>query len=112
MAAGLGLAWGDIRLVDFEQPDKRRPVLVLTRTSAIPVLHAITVAPVTRTIRGIPTELRVGIAEGLKGESVVNLDSIQTVSKERVGRYVGSIARNRKMDLRLALLFALELDAE
>jgi mRNA interferase MazF len=105
-----GLAWGDLRLVELGAPDKRRPALVLTRTSAIPVLHAVTVAPVTRSVRGIPTELPLGQEAGLKEPSVANLDAIQTVSKKRVGRYLGSLAPGRSAELREALLFALGLD--
>jgi len=60
-----GIAWGDIRLVEFDRPDKTRPALVLTRTSAISFLGAVTVAPITRTIRGIPTEVRLGTDHGL-----------------------------------------------
>lgn len=106
-----GLAWGDVRLVELGAPDKRRPALVLTRTSAIPFLHAVTVAPVTRSIRGIPTEIVLGSDAGLKERSAANLDAIQTVSKKRVGRYLGSLPADRKDELREALLFALGLEA-
>jgi len=105
-----GLAWGDIRLITFDRPDKARPALVLTRTPAIAFLNALTVAPITRTIRDIPTELSLGESEGLKAPSVAKLDALQTVSKARVGRYLGSIERARKGAIRRALLFALELD--
>jgi mRNA interferase MazF len=98
-------------MLAFPRPDKTRPALVLTRSSVIPYLSTVTVAPVTRTIRGIPTEVRLGIAEGLKSESVANLDSLQTVGKERLGRYIGSISVRRKTELRKALLFALELNS-
>ena len=104
------VAWGDIRVIDFGRPAKTRPALVLTRTSAIPYLNALTVAPVTRTIRGISTELKLGVDHGLKQPSVATLDNIQTVSKHRVGRYLGSVDLTRKAELRRALLFAFELD--
>ncbi len=105
-----GLAWGDIRLVQFGRPDKTRPALVLNRTSALSFLSGVTVAPITRTIRGSPTELRLGPDHGLKEESVAKLDALQTVSKERIGRFVGSIRDDLKPTIRGALLFALELD--
>jgi mRNA interferase MazF len=105
-----GIAWGDIRLVEFGSPDKTRPALVLTRSSAIPVLRSVTVAPITRTIRGIPTELRLGVEEGLKTTSALNLDSIQTVDKKRIGRYLGSLDIGRLEELREAVLFALGLE--
>ena len=104
------LAWGDVRLVEFGSPDKTRPALVLTRTSAIPFLNAVTVAPITRTVRGIPTEIVLGLEEGLKTTSAANLDAVQTVSKQRIGRYLGAVAGQRRTELRTALLFALDLD--
>jgi mRNA interferase MazF len=107
-----GIAWGDIRLVDLGKPDKRRPVLVLTRTSAVPYLNAVTVAPITRTVRGVPTEVLLGVDEGMKGPSVANFHSLQTVNVKRVGRYVGSLGKARKSEVRRALLFALELDGD
>lgn len=70
---------GEIWLYTFKPPDKRRPVLVLTRPDAIPWLTTVMVAPVTSTIRGAPSEVVVGVEEGLKGTSAVNLDHVQTV---------------------------------
>ena len=110
MARGVTPAWGEIRLVTLDKPDKTRPALILTRSSAIGYLNAVTVAPITRTLRGAPTEIRVGVDEGLKEESAANLDALQTVPKQRVGRYLGSLARQRRVELRTALLFALDLD--
>ena len=110
MARGLTAAWGEIRLVTVGKPDKTRPALILTRGSAIGYLNAVTVAPITRTIRGAPTEIRVGPEEGLKQDSAVNLDALQTVPKKFIGRYLGSLGRHRRGDLRSALLFALDLD--
>jgi len=108
MARDIG--WGDIRMVEFGGPHKTRPALVLTRGSAIPYLNAVTVAPVTRTIRGIPTEVAVGVEVGLKAPSVANLDSIQTVRASRLGRYLGSIPASRRTEVRDAVLFALGLE--
>lgn len=105
-----GLTWGDVRLVEFGAPDKTRPALVLTRTSAIPYLGYVTVAPISRTIREIPTEVRLGVEQGLKTESVANLHNLQTVPKTRVGRYLGSVPAELRGALRTAILFALELE--
>jgi mRNA interferase MazF len=105
-----GLAWGDIRLVEFGRPDKARPALVLTRTSAMGFLHAITVAPITTTIRRAPTELELDERHGLKTPSVAKLDALQTVSKKRLGRYLGAVGPEHKRAIASALLFALELD--
>ncbi len=82
---------GQIWLYAFKAPDKRRPVVVLTRQAVLPLLRTAMVAPVTSDIRGLPSEVGVGIAEGLKHESVVNLDSVQTVDQRRLRHYVGSL---------------------
>ncbi|MSP62907.1 MAG: type II toxin-antitoxin system PemK/MazF family toxin [Myxococcales bacterium] len=106
------MAWGEVRLVEFGRPDKTRPALILTRSRVIGLLSQVTVAPITRTIRDIPSELRLGIESGLKVASVANLDSLFTVAKERVGRYLGTLAPSRRRELRDALLFAFQLDEE
>lgn len=82
---------GDVWLYEFKTPDKRRPVVVLTRDSVIRYLQSVTVAPVTSTIHGIGSEVVVGEAEGLKHISAVNLDNVLTVSKERLQRRVGRL---------------------
>ena len=82
---------GEIWQFDFSRPDKRRPVLVLTRPEVIDLLHTVMVAPITSTIRGAPSEVIVGIDEGLKKDSAVNLDHVQTVEKSRLKRFVGTV---------------------
>ena len=104
-----GLAWGDIRLVELGGKAGTRPALVLTRSSVIPYLNAVTLAPITRTVRGARTELSVGVNEGLKSDSVAQLDAIQTVPLDVVGRYVGSLSPHRKRELAEAILYAFEL---
>jgi mRNA interferase MazF len=84
---------GDIWWAEAE--DKRRPVLVVTRTRAIPVLTWILVAPVTRTIRGIPTEIPLGPAEGLAGESVASFDNIQPIRRSFLTDRVGELGQRR-----------------
>jgi mRNA interferase MazF len=74
---------GQIWLYEFRSPDKRRPVLVLSRQKALTLLRTALVAPITSTIHGAPSEVRVGTDEGLKHEPAVNLDQVQTVSKFR-----------------------------
>ena len=73
-----------------EAEEKRRPVLVVTRTEAIPVLNWITVAPVTRTVRRIPTEIPLGRSHGLRSECVAAFDNLQPIRRsfltERVGQ--------------------------
>ncbi len=70
---------GEIYWYNFKAPDKRRPVLILTRNSAIKVLNSVTVAPITSTIRDIPTEVLLSEAEGMYQEYAVNVDNIQTI---------------------------------
>ena len=82
---------GEIWLHRFKAPDKRRPVLVLSRQEVIPLLDTVMVAPITRTIRGAPSEVVVGVPEGLKQHSAVNLDHVQTVERARLVGYVGSV---------------------
>jgi mRNA interferase MazF len=85
------IARGSIWLCDFVPPDKRRPVVVLTRDSVIKHLDRLMVAPVTSTIHGIDSEVPVGTEEGLKHASAVNLDNVQTVPKARLSRQVGQL---------------------
>lgn len=81
----------EIWLYAFRHPDKQRPVLILTRQEVIEWLQTVMVAPITSTIRGAPSEVLVGTAEGLKRDSVVNLDHVQTVEKTRLKRCLGSV---------------------
>jgi mRNA interferase MazF len=79
-----------------EAPDaKGRPYLVLTRDEAIPVLRTILVAPVTRTVRGIPTEVPLGSEEGLRAEGVATLDNVLTFPKAMLVRRMGALAPAR-----------------
>jgi len=82
---------GEIWSYRFKAPDKRRPVLVLTRADVIELLHTVMVAPVTSTIRGAPSEVGVGADEGLKHDSAINLDHVQTVERARLVGYIGSL---------------------
>lgn len=87
-----------------------RPYLVLTRTAAIAVLHRITVAPCTTTIRGIPTELPLGPEEGLDHDSVAQLDAVMPALKTSLHRRLGTIGPDRHAELcrRVAVAFGCE----
>ncbi len=82
---------GEIWLYRFKAPDKRRPVLILSRQEVIPLLHSVMVAPITSTRRGAPSEVPVGPTEGLKHDSAVNLDHVQTIERARLVGFVGSL---------------------
>jgi mRNA interferase MazF len=97
---------GDIWLYAFKPPDKRRPVLVLSRSDVIGLLRTVMVAPITSTIRGAPSEVVVGIDEGLKGPSAVNLDHVQTVDQDRLQRWVGSVPPEKMSAVCRALAIA------
>jgi mRNA interferase MazF len=98
---------GEIRWYKFQHPDKRRPVLILTRNSAMEYLGEVTIAPLTTTIRDIPSEVTLSRADGMPHDCAINLDHIQTVSRGRIGSLITTLS-NQKMDqIRPALLFAL-----
>lgn len=97
---------GEIWTYAFRKPDKRRPVLVLSRSEAIDVLHTVMVAPVTSTIRGIPSEVVVGTDEGLKHDSAINLDHIQTVEQARLSRKLGRVGPEKMRAVCRALAIA------
>lgn len=101
---------GEIWLYQSATPDKRRPVLVLSRQEVIGLLRTVLVAPITATIRGAPSEVVVGIGEGLKADSAVNLDHVQTVERARLQRYVGRLTPQRMSDVCGALAIATGCD--
>jgi mRNA interferase MazF len=101
---------GEIWGYRFSAPDKWRPVLVLSRPEVIELLHTVTVAPITSAVRGAPSEVVVGIEEGLKGESAVNLDHVQTVEKARLFRFIGHVAPRKMRLVCQALAIAVACD--
>jgi mRNA interferase MazF len=82
-------------------------VLVLTRDSAIGYLARVTVAPVTSTIRGVPSEVVLGTDDGMKQPCAVNLHNVVTVSKDHVGRRLARLDDERMREVCAALAFAL-----
>jgi len=110
MAAGV--ARGDVRLYRFAPPDKERPVLVLTRDSAIRYLSTVTVAPITSTIRGVPSEVQLDEEDGMKKRCAVNLHNAVTVSQLRLGRRLSRLGARRMNEICAALLFSVGCDQE
>ncbi len=98
---------GDIRWYRFAAPDKRRPVLVLTRDSALGFLAEATVAPISSRIRDIPSEVVLTRDDGMPAECAINLDHVQTVSRSRIGGLIVPLSADRWREVRAALLFAL-----
>lgn len=93
----------------FQSPDKNRPVLILTRDSAIDFLGDVTVAPLTSTVRDIPTEVQLGPEDGVPRACAVNLDHLQTIPKARLGPFVARLSSSKLEDVARALTFALAL---
>lgn len=101
---------GDVIWADLPPPAGRRPVCVLTRDAAIAVLHAVTCAPITRTVRGIRSEVEVGRAEGLRQRSAITCDSLLTIPLERLdSKPVGRLDRAGRIALDRALRYALDI---
>ena len=98
----------EIRWAEMPPPIGRRPVLLLTRTSAYAYLNKVIVAEVTSTVRGIPQEVDVGRKEGLSETSVVNLDNVHVVRKDILGARIGRLASGRQRDVKRALGYALD----
>jgi len=96
-----------VRWYKFSKPDKRRPVVILTRDSALEFLGEVTVAPITSTIRDIPSEVVLGLEDGMPRDCAVNLDHIQTVSKGRVGPLITTLSSRKLQEIRVGLMFAL-----
>jgi len=102
---------GDVFWYTFRAPDKRRPVLVLTRDSAIGFLNAVTIAPITTTVRDIPAEVFLSREDGMLTDCAVNLDNVQTVPKANLGSLITSLSASRMGEVKRALSFALGFDA-
>lgn len=102
---------GQVRWYTFRSPDKRRPILVLTRTAAISFLTNVTIAPITTNVRNIPTEVYLSPEEdGVLSICAVNLDTIQTVSQSQIGPLVTTLSSHRMEEVDVAIAFALGLD--
>ena len=103
---------GEVRWALFAPPDEERPVVVLTRTSAIRYLNAVTVAPVTSSIRGVPSEVMLTTEDGIPVESAANLHNIQTIPKKNIGRYITTLSRERMRDIESAIHFSLGIGTQ
>ena len=104
------IARGDVRLYRFDPPDKQRPVVVLTRSSAIAYLSTVTVAPVTSAIRGVPSEVVLNEEDGMKAPCAVNLHHAITISQDRLGKRVAQLSSLRMNEICAALRFSLGCD--
>jgi mRNA interferase MazF len=105
-----GISRGDVRLYHFAPPDKKRPVVVLTRDSAVPYLSTVTVAPINSTIRGVPSEVLLTEDDGMKARCAVNLHNVVTVSQDRLGKRVTQLRSSRMNEICAAIRFSLGCD--
>ena len=101
---------GDIWLYRFAPPDKRRPVLVLSRPAALRLIRTAIVAPITTSPRGLPSEVRLGIENGLKAASAVNLDHLYTVPQSELRHWIGHLDSHSMHEVCLAAAVALGCD--
>lgn len=104
------IARGDVRLYNFAPPDKNWPVVVLTRDSALAYLGTVTVAPITSTIRGVPSEVILNEEDGMKAPCAVNLHNPVTVTQDRLGKRVAQLSALRMHEICAALRFSLGCD--
>jgi len=100
---------GEIRWYTFKAPDKKRPVLILTRDSILEYLGEVTVAPITSTIREIPSEVFLSKDDGMPRDCAINFDHIQTVSKAKIGPPITTLSPPKLQEVREAVSFALSL---
>jgi mRNA interferase MazF len=103
---------GDIYWIKFKEPDKVRPALIITRSSAIPQLNSVTVVPITTSMRDNPTTVWLDESDGMPKPCIINADNIQTVSKSKLVGYITHL-EPAKMDQAIdAIRFAFGLDED
>lgn len=83
--------------------DKRRPVLVITRSEAAPVLNRVIVAPLTRTVRGIPTEIPFGPSDGLPADCAASFDNLQPIGRRLLTTRIATLDATRRKEICAAL---------
>jgi len=98
---------GEIRWYKFARSDKKRPVLILTRDSVLEYLGEVTIAPITSTIRDIPSEVFLSKDDGMLRNCAINCDHLQTVSKGKIGALIISLPQPVMVAVGRAIRFAL-----
>ncbi len=100
---------GEIRWYKFPHPDKKRPVLILTRDSVIEYLGEVTIAPLTSTIRDIPSEVVLSRDDGVPRDCAINCDHLQTVARGKLGALIATLSTAKLAAVSRAIRFALDL---
>ena len=103
---------GEIRWYKFSTPDKKRPIVILTRDSIIKYLGEVTIAPITSTAREIPSEVFLSGQDGMNYDCAINCDHIQTVSKSKVGALIVALSHEKLTEVENAICFALNLKSK
>ena len=103
---------GEIRWYKFLPTDKKRPVLILTRDSVLEYLGEVTVAPITTTVRDIPSEVFLSQSDGMPQDCAVNCDHLQTVSKAKIGPLITSLPPSKLVEIGRAIRFALDISLD
>jgi mRNA interferase MazF len=98
---------GDVHLFQFGKPDKQRPVVILTRDGVLGHLSTATIAPMTSSIRGVPSEVLLDDSDGMKGPCAINLHNVSTVVQGTLGPRVGRLSERRMGEVCAALRFSL-----
>ena len=99
-----------MREICLARLDKTRPVAILTREVTRAVMTKVTVAPITSTVKGLSSEVRVGPANGLDAACVISLDNVQTIPASSLGRTVGYLSQEQEQELARAIVLAYDLD--
>ena len=100
---------GEVRWYKFNAPDKKRPVVILTRNSILEYMNEVTVAPITSTVRDIPSEVFLSKQDGMHTDCAINCDHIQTVSKAKIGSVIITLSKEKLVETNKAISFALSL---
>ena len=100
---------GEVRWYTFNRPDKKRPVLILTRNPVIEYLGEVTIAPITSTVRDIPSEVFLSTEDGMPKECAVNCDHLQTVAKTKIGSLITTLPAQKLTTVGQAVRFALHI---
>jgi len=97
---------GDVFTYKFKEPNKSRPVLILTRTDLISQLNVVTIAEITTTLRDNDSEVWLNESDGMREDCAVNLTNLQTVAKNKIGSYITHLSAERMREVREAIEFA------
>ncbi len=100
---------GEIRWYKFHAPDKKRPVLILTRDSVLEYFAEATVVPVTTTIRDIPSEVLLSKDDGVSKDCALNCDHLQTVAQSKIGSLITTLPNEKMAQVSQAVRFALDI---